>query len=197
MRFYTPASRTAVACLAFILLGTTGGGDAIATPPPPCHEIEITYQGREYAYKKQGVTYYRWYYTVTADSCITRAVSHWTIEFCGDWVNFVSAVSTRSVDASDLDGGDTAIYNYEIGYDPTTGLTGLKWEHAGGNELDRVGEYDRFSFICPGTATSESPLEWASKGGQLVDGGKVVGPGCFPPVSTDKITWGRLKALMR
>jgi len=197
MRVLRPTVRGMALGLVLTVYGMPCALGAHADPPPACHEIQVRYEGREYLFKRFGVDYYRWNYTIYGDSCISRAVSHWTIQFCGEWLGSVRDVSAQSIDRSDPEDGEITYYLHEIGYDPTTGLVGLKWEHVGGNELDKEGEYDTFSFVSPGKETADNPLRWVSKGGRLFDGGNLVGPGCFPPISAEETTWGRLKSIMR
>lgn len=151
-----------------------------AAQPAPCHEVTISYDGREYQYTVGGIDYYWWNYTVTGDPCITRALSYWVLEICPDFLMVVTDISTLSVDSSDPANGDSTYYDTEIGTDSKTGLTGVKWEHSWGNELDSPGEYDTFSFVSPGVEDPDSPVKWVSKSNQLFDAGYTVGPGCLP-----------------
>lgn len=154
--------------------------NARAQGAPPCHEVTVTYDGRDYLYSIGGIDYYRWNYTVTGDSCITRALSHWTMAICPDFLTLATDLSTLSVDSSDHANGDSTFYDTQVGFDPTTGLTGVKWEHSSGNELDSAGEYDTFSFVSPGVEDPDCPVMWVSKGGRLYDAGYTIGPGCLP-----------------
>jgi hypothetical protein len=181
-----------VSILGCVLIADGAG----ASPPPACHEVRVEYQGREYLFSQDGLDFYRWHYTIVADACISRALSYWTIDICSDWLPYITDVSTYSTDPSDLENGVTTYYGYEIGTDPKTGIVGLKWEQIGGNELDSPGEYDAFSFICPGPEEISTTVVWVSKGGQLYDGGTAVRPGCIV-IPTDETTWGRLKSIYR
>jgi hypothetical protein len=165
-------------------------------PPVPCHQVVVTYEGREFLYNAGGLDFYRWHYTVEGDSCINLALSHWIIEVCEDFIEDISEVSAMSVDQSDPANGDTTYYGHETGYDPLSELSGVKWEYASGNELDIDGEIDSFSFVSPGYENPNAPVMWESKGGQLYDAGFVTGPGCVP-VTVEEMTWGRLKAKWR
>jgi hypothetical protein len=169
---------------------------AHATPPPACHEITVLYEGRQHVFSSDGLDFYRWHYTVMGGSCINRALSFWTIDICPDWLPYITDVSSYCLDASDSACGEATLYRVVIGTDPHTGITGIKWEQVGGNELDRPGEYDTFSFICPGLEDPSATVVWASKGGQLFDGGTAVRPGCIV-IPTDKTSWGKLKSLYR
>jgi len=169
---------------------------ADAAPTPGCYEISVVYEGREYLFSQGGLDFYRWHYTVIADSCVSRALSYWTIDICPDWLPYITDVSTSSTDLSDFANGETTNYRYEIGQDPKTGIIGLKWEHTGGNEIDSPGELDSFSFISPGLEDLSSTVAWVSKGGLLYDGGTAARPGCIV-IPTDKTTWGQLKSIYR
>lgn len=181
-----------IAVLGCILVAGSSG----TSPSPACHEIGVVYEGREYLFSQDGLDFYRWHYSVMGDTCINRALSYWIIDICSDWLPYITDVSTSSIDASDSENGETTHYGYEIGTDPKTGIVGLKWEHTGGNELDRAGEYDSFSFVCPGPEEISTTVVWVSKGGQLYDGGTAVRPGCIV-IPTDKTTWGQLKSIYR
>lgn len=186
--------------LLFLVLSVVVGGTLLwqdsGAPPVPCHNVDIIYEGRDFLYNVSGLDFYRWHYSVVGDSCISLAMSHWIVEVCGDFIEDISEVSTTSVDQSDPANGDTTSYIYETGLDPLSGIAGVKWEHAGGNELDAEGESDTFSFVSPGHENPNAPVMWVSKGGQLIDAGYVVGPGCVP-VRTEELSWGRVKAIWR
>jgi hypothetical protein len=187
--------------LLFVVLSVVVGGsllwqDSGAPPAPPCHEVVVLYEGRDFLYNASGLDFYRWHYKVMGDSCISMALSHWIVEVCGDFIDDISEVNTVSIDQSDPANGDTTSYVYETGLDPLSGIAGVKWEHAEGNELDGEAEYDTFSFVSPGHENPNAPVMWLSKGGTLVDAGYVIGPGCVP-VSVEELSWGRLKAMWR
>jgi hypothetical protein len=169
---------------------------ADTSPPPACHEISVVYEGREYLFSQDGLDFYRWHYTIVADSCVSKALSYWTLDICTDWLPYIMDVSSFSTDMSDSTNGETTSYRHEIGTDPKTGIIGLKWEHTEGNELDSPGEYDSFSFVCPGPEEILTTVVWVSKGGLLYDGGTAARPGCIV-IQTDRTTWGRLKSRYR
>lgn len=180
---------TVICCSILVPLNSNGG------PPPQCFQVEVIYEGREFLYFEGGFNYYRWHYRVVGDSCITNALSNWMIGVCDELIFGVSDVSTMSVDQSDPANGDTTYYGYEVGWDPNSGLLGVKWEHVSGNELDTTNEYDTFSFISPGLE-KDAEVKWVAKDGRIYEGATTIGPGC-EPVPVERSSWGRLRALYR
>lgn len=174
---------------------TLGTQYANADPPPQCFEIEVIYEGRDFLYSEGSWNYYRWYYTVRGDTCITHALSNWILEVCDEYLPGVSEVSTLSVDQSDPAHGDSTYYAYEIGWQDRVEYFGIKWETVSGNELDTPGEYDSFSFISPGVEV-DVEVKWVGKDGLLYDAGTTIGPGCFT-VPVEHPSWGRLKTIYR
>lgn len=157
-----------------------------------CFDVSIQYTGRSFVTNIAGVNYYQWNYRVTGATCINRGVSHWTLALCEDYWALVTGYSTQSVDNSDLPNGTTTDYIVQIGPDPTTGVSGVKWNYSSGNQLDKATEYDDFWFISPGDEVAMD-VAWASKGGQFVELGTTTGPGC-KPVPVEGTTWSGLKS---
>lgn len=163
-----------------------------AAPAPPCFDVDVQYMGREFAFSKDGLSHYEWHYRVTGRTCINRGLSHWVLDLCPDLYSKLSAVSLQSVDNSAA-GGTVASYRYGTGNDPTTGISGLKWDFISGNAINVAGEYDDFSFISPGDVGS---VRWSSRGSTILDYGTTMGPTCgvaFTPVPTDRMSWSRIK----
>lgn len=165
---------------------------AQAAPPTPCYDVDIQFLGRTVHHVASGVTFYTWNYRVTGQTCINRAMSHWVLEVCPAYQNQITNISTLSVDHSDPAGGDSTTFSTALGNDPTTGVNGLKWNYATGNQLDKVNEYDDFSFVAPGSPTLMN-VAWGSKGATIVEHGTVVGPACGP-LPVQALSWGALKA---
>lgn len=167
----------------FVFLGSTPAG-----ADSPCFGVRVDYLGRTPFQNINGVQYYLWKYRVTGQGCINRGYSHWILALCAS--TSVSSVSTQSVDNSDPPGGTTTNFMPVLGQDPSTGTTyGLKWNYVSGNQLDKVNEYDEFSFVASGPVVT---LDWAAKGGTAITTGTVQGPGCLP-VPTKNTTWSSIK----
>ena len=159
----------------------------------PCFKVRVEFRGREPVRLEGNVQYYRWTYRVYGICCINRGLSHWVLGLCRDLEHQLSDISTQSTDSSDPENGTTSTYGFEFGKDPRTGLAGLKWEFRLGNQVDKPGEYDEFSFIASGNVT---PINWAAKGSTIVVRGTTYGPGCSP-VLTESTTWSQIKTLYR
>lgn len=158
-----------------------------------CYEVQIEYLGRTLVYQDiDGNNFYLWRYRVTGAACINRGLSHWIFNLCPEDLKHLTQPSVVSVDQSDPDGGDSTFYVPSSGFDPTTGTYGIKWDMSGGNELDKPGEYDEFSFIAPGTENYVQ-VGWGSKGSTLLEFGATIGPSCEPlPVQSS--TWSAIKS---
>jgi hypothetical protein len=160
-----------------------------------CFDIRVDYQGRDFLGFTGGVAYYRWHYRVVGETCNAKRLSHWVLELCQNYWPNVSEVSTLSVDSSQPADGDSTWYTYALGTDPTTGVSGLKWNTDHGNALDTAAEYDDFSFISPGSEDL-IVVGWGSKAGQIVEYGTTIGPSCTP-LPALRETWGRVKSRYR
>lgn len=188
MKLHLRRSGLFLVLLGSILLPAVPGQ---AGPPTPCFDVGVQYTGRDFLYNSYGINYYRWHYRVTGETCINRALSHWVLNICEDYWSSISQISTLSVDSSDPAAGDSTFYSPTIGQDPTTGVDGIKWNTAGGNILDKAGEYDDFSFVSPGNENFIT-VTWAAKGGTLIDLGTTIGPSC-DPLPVEDVTWSGIK----
>ncbi|TPW08658.1 MAG: hypothetical protein FD129_2401, partial [bacterium] len=158
-----------------------------------CFDTRIDYLGRVPVANVGGVQYYRWSYRVTGMNCINRGLSHVVLTLCTETLQSLSQVSQQCNDPSDIPGGLLTTYQSAIGYDPTTGVSGLKWNFASGNQVNKAGEWDEFSFVASG---QETTILWGAKAAQIVLHGTTIGPACAPvPVETK--SWGAIKALFR
>ena len=187
--------RHGFACLAALLL--TG---ALALGPPQaraadCFDIRVEYRGRDFIGFIAGIAHYRWYYRVVGEGCDQKRLSHWVIELCSNYWSRVSEVSTLSVDSSQPANGDSTWYTYALGTDPTTGVSGLKWNTDHGNAIDSVNEYDDFSFISPGSEDLIT-VGWGSKAGQIYEFATTTGPSCSPSPTTST-SWGHVRRIYR
>lgn len=158
-----------------------------------CFKVRVVFRGREPVQLVDNVQYYRWTYRVYGVNCINRAMSHWVLGLCRDLEHQVSDISTQSTDSSDPEHGTTSTYGYGFGKDPTTDLSGLKWDFRFGNPVDRPCEYDEFSFVASGNVTQ---INWTAKGSTIVVRGTTYGPGCSP-VASESATWSQIKTLFR
>ena len=184
---------TSGVALAAALLLEPGVAIASGGGSTPCFDVRVDFLGRTPAQNIGGVQYYRWTYRVYGRDCINRGLSHWVLGLCSSTQHGLSGISNQSVDNSDPSGGNTSNYAWSTGWDPTTHLSGLKWDFVSGNPINRINECDEFSFIATGQPT---PTTWTAKGSTIVVSGTVLGPGCSP-VPTETSTWGSVKALFR
>lgn len=159
---------------------------------PPCFDVAVQYLGRTFYANVGGVNYYTWSYRVTGESCINRGLSHFTLALCQNYWGQVQGASTTSSDNSDAPNGLHTGYVVTIGNDPTTGIGGIKWDQVSGNQIDKAGEYDTFSFVSSG---NESPVgvTWGAKGSTIIEYGMTIGPSCTP-VPVEARTWSQVKA---
>ena len=155
----------------------------------PCFDARVEYRGRAYVSTVGNVQFFRWTYRMYGQGCINRALSHWTIQLCADAQVLMNQTSNQCVDASDMANGPTTNYSPVRGPDPTTGLTGIKWNTAAGNPIDKAEEYDEFSFVASGNVTT---VNWAAKAAQIILTGTTFGPSCLP-VPVENVTWSRIK----
>ena len=163
-----------------------------AKAAPPCFDVRVEYLGRTYYGLIGGVQYWTWSYKVVGETCLNRSLSHWVLGLCQNYWSLAINISTSSVDNSDAANGTTTTYTTAFGADPTTGQAGIKWNTATGNALDKVGEYDTFSFVSPGEENLMG-VSWAGKGASLIEHGTTIGPSCTPvPVATT--TWSNIKS---
>jgi hypothetical protein len=158
---------------------------------PPCFDVTVQYLGRTFFANIGGVDFYTWNYRVIGESCINRGLSHFTLGLCQNYWGQVQGASTQSIDNSDASNGLHTGFVVTIGNDPTTGIGGIKWDQVSGNQLDKSGEYDTFSFVSPG---QESPVgvTWGAKGSTIVEFGMTIGPSCTP-VPVAPRTWSQVK----
>jgi hypothetical protein len=181
--------------LSFCALFLTG---LLSTPrahAQPCFDADVEYLGREFVTNIGGVNYYRWHYRASGESCINRGLSHWVLGICDVYFSHITEISDLSVDSSDPAGGDSTWYSSQIGLDPTTSVSGIKWNYLNGNQIDKLGEYDDFSFISPGNENFIQVV-WSGKGGSIVEYGTTIGPSC-DALPTQSTTWGGLKSRFR
>ena len=157
-----------------------------------CFDVRIEYLGRTYYGNIGGVQYWTWNYKVIGETCINRGLSHWVLGLCQNYWNLVFDISPTSTDNSDLPNGTLTSYTTSVGIDPPTGQSGIKWNHASGNQLDKMNEFDTFSFVSPGEENLMG-VAWAGKGGTLVEHGTTIGPSCSP-VPVETTTWTKVKA---
>ncbi len=174
-------------------LGLAGLSTPALSGGTPCFDVRVEYRGREYVSTVGIVQYFRWTYRVYGQGCINKGLSHWTLQLCSEALSQSNGTSTQSVDASSPANGTITNYTPVRGLDPTTGITGMKWNFVAGNQVDKPGEYDEFSFIASGTVT---PVTWAAKGSQIVVSGTTFGPSCAP-VPVENATWSSIKASYR
>ena len=161
----------------------------------PCFDADVEYLGRDFVTTIGGVNYYRWHYRVTGENCINRGLSHWTLGICDVYFSHISEISTLSVDSSDPADGDSTWYQPEVGFDAATSISGIKWNHVSGNQIDKLGEYDDFSFISPGNENFIQVV-WSGKGGSGTEYGTTIGPSC-DALPVQPSTWGAVKARRR
>ena len=171
--------------LALTLLSPLSRADA---QPAPCYDVRVEFRGREATEIIDNVQFYRWTYRVYGTGCINRGLSNWSLELCASMV--ISGVSESSVDASDPANGTVTSYLSSFGQAPLSTIYILKWNFVGGNAINKVNEYDEFSFIASGNITT---VNWSSKGGLTTVTGTTLGPSCAP-VANQATTWGGIKS---
>ena len=136
---------------------------------------------------------FTWTYSVTSD-CATGqtspALSHWVLELCEPAMDGVSPADGEAYTTLDPFGGSVPGVRTGIGYvanvgpEPTTGITGLKFDHATGDGLGENGaEIDVFQFTLA-EPFDTTPVEVGTKAGQLVESGAILGPACTPTAVT-------------
>jgi hypothetical protein len=177
---------------ALCLMGLLSTSPAFAQA---CFDADVEYLGRDFVTNIGGVNYYRWHYRATGESCINRGLSHWVLGICDVYFSHISEISTLSVDPSDAANGDSTWYSPQIGFDPTTSISGIKWNYVSGNQMDKQNEYDDFSFISPGNENFIQVV-WTGKAGSIVEYGTTIGPSC-DALPTQSTTWGGLKSRFR
>jgi hypothetical protein len=123
--------------------------------------------------------WYVWKYRVDVIQGGSRhnALSNWSLELPNCYI--ISPNLFNEIEASaGWGGGDKArIYVAEdVNPDPNSGLSGIKWEFKGGDELNQVGEYDYFWFSAPTDESIEK--DWAVKAGGNIVRGDVEVPDC-------------------
>ncbi len=135
--------------------------------------------------------WYVWTYEVkVVKGEVGRALSNWVLEL--PQCDIISPNLFNEIEASASKKGTiNTLRSYVVeGFDPNgdktepkSGLYGLKWDQISGDQLDRIGEYEYFSFSYPTDMSIE--VDWAVKAGK--DGkcstskeiyGKVEGPDC-------------------
>lgn len=125
--------------------------------------------------------WYVWKYKVTVISSGTRGhgLSHWVLELPVCYLT--ESPLFQEIEASAGWGGGDKVRIFApdtADPDPTTGLSGIKWDFVSGDELDTVGEYDYFWFSAPTNLDIET--DWAVKAGRegIFASGQVEGPEC-------------------
>lgn len=125
--------------------------------------------------------WYVWKYKVTVISSDTRGhgLSHWVLELPVCYLT--DSTLFQEIEASAGWGGGDKVRIFAPGTadpDPTTGLSGIKWDFVSGDELDTVGEYDYFWFSAPTNLDIET--DWAVKAGRdgVFASGEIEGPAC-------------------
>ena len=135
---------------------------------------------------------YVWTYKLTGLAGNNRGLSHVIIETCPDWFR-----DDNPLDFGFFDGGVWRprehypeslgdVYDVETGTDPTTGLTGIKYD-ARQSILNSPGQMEYFAFRLE-SAYDEVLGQWAAKDGNVpLVYGTVITPGCdecddTPPV---------------
>lgn len=115
---------------------------------------------------------YEWTYIVTGLAGNNRGLSHWTL-------GLPDEVLAAYVDGSGY--ANEATYNVELGYDPSLDMSGIKFEHVSGDELDAAGETHTFHFTVS-TAFGAAALNWGAKDGspEPLVYGTVLGPSGIP-----------------
>jgi len=169
------SSSIAVGVLALLMVGLFAGAarvDVIAQGPPACEDTTVEFQE-----VTDDNGNYTWSYTV----CQTGfALSHWVLGLCPCFSDTESIVAVGYIDA---DGNETVLDPcngedgdpcYELGYDPTTMLFGLKWDNLDGPENECWTFY-----VTVNRDLAEEELEWASKYAACdPSSGTVIGPAC-------------------
>ncbi|MFA5038126.1 MAG: PEP-CTERM sorting domain-containing protein [Candidatus Omnitrophota bacterium] len=111
--------------------------------------------------------WYVWKYRVDviAGSENKSGLSNWVLQLPNCYIT--SEDLFREIEASAGAGGGDKIRIYEVEQvdpDPNLGLSGLKWEEHGGDDLDHAGEYDYFWFSVPTDLSIEG--DWGIKAGK-------------------------------
>jgi len=153
-------------------------------------------------------TGYVWEYKVTVGPNNLRSgLSHWTLAVCPDLLggdddeedddhhghhdrddssghdgifdrSFFDQQEDHLFWSSDRADALGSIYEVEFGQDPTTGLTGIKFDHHEGSQLETPGQMEYFAFRL----TRDVPavdIDWAAKNGHTPNVyGTIHGPGC-------------------
>ena len=121
-----------------------------------------------------------WTYEVTAG---TQDISHWVLAWCNE-SNIVGVQWQNPCDG-------TGYTHYSYGSDPTTGITGIKFELPGGNFCGGVVLARKSALFCITLKGDyyEKPIEVATKsGGQIgVEKGWETGPRGFDEDPCDPI----------
>jgi hypothetical protein len=125
---------------------------------------EVNYMGVTYDYPAVGQS--TWYYEVISGG--QPAISHLTFELNLDCVEVLEAGTWDGVDKTALTpgGGDPV-----IGTDPTTGVTGIKFDQG-----FIEGETRYYYFTVNGNYAEDNTVVVASKGGDSFDSATITGP---------------------
>jgi hypothetical protein len=176
-----------------ILLATLVISTSLPTPAAaqPCFDVRVEFRGREATTLVGNVQFYRWTYRVYGAGCINRALGTFSLESCASMV--ISGASESSTDASDFAGGLVSSYLSTFEQVPMSTDYRQKWDFIGGNPVNKVNEYDEFSFIASGHITT---IDWTAKGAPFVITGTTLGPTCAP-VANQSTTWGAIKSRAR
>jgi len=138
----------------------------------PCSQYDIHYDGRSYANGQTTFTY-----TVSATSFAPYAVSHWVLALptCIDGSNFDDLVVATNYSS----------YSY-VGPDPTTGLTGIKFD-----ETSIENGSQTFWFTLRGDWPEASTQAATKSGSSTICYKSTTGPACPQPgIHIEKSTNG-------
>jgi hypothetical protein len=127
----------------------------------------INFSGVRYDYPAPGQS--TWYYEVTSGS--RPAISHVTWELNLDCLDVLDAGTWDGTNQDNLNSGDGSPV---IGTDPTTGITGIKFD-----EGFAEGETRYYYFTVDGNYAQDSSVVVASKGGSDFDTANITGPSPF------------------
>jgi hypothetical protein len=183
--------RFPIIALILTILPVLSARSVLAVEPAPCFDARIEFRGREATTLVGNVQFYRWTYRVYGQGCINRALGTVTLQSCASMQ--VSGISGVSVDGSDALNGLATSYVGVFEQVPMSTAYRIRWDFIAGNPVNKVNEYDEFSFIASGNITT---IDWSAKGAPFVITGTTLGPSCAP-VATQPTTWGAIKSRAR
>lgn len=132
--------------LSILLLGFVQMAEANIIDP-----FLITFEGTTPVQNQTG--WFKWLYKVEVVES-AQGLSHFTLGLENCWFSEPELIS-MILSNTGYENGDSEVRTYkdptteELGLDPTTGISGIKWESTGDNQLDEQGEYDFFYFSVP------------------------------------------------